>query len=120
MKHIQFIEHAGKQILICDCAKKDRATVLETLAEAKAYIAALPPRSLLAMLDVTGIKYNTELSDAFKEFAAHNKPYSKASAIVGIGGLQKIAYTAIMTFTDRNVPLFNSRAEALDWLVKQE
>jgi hypothetical protein len=44
----------------------------------------------------------------------------KAGAVVGITNpLMKIAYRAVTAFSKRNLPIFNSREEALDWLVDQ-
>ena len=42
----------------------------------------------------------------------------KMTALVGVEGLQKVIYFAVLTFTKRtNIVLKNSRPEALDWLV---
>ncbi len=119
MSFVQKTNHQGKQILIFDFALKDKETVFKILEEGKTEVAKHPLSSLYVLTDVSGLRFNTDISEAFKDFAAHNKPYIKASALVGITGLQKIAYTAIMTFTKRNIPIFPTREEALNWLAKQ-
>ncbi len=81
-------------------------------------IAAEPPLSILCLVDTTGSKFDIEISKAIQAFSEHNKPYMKMTALVGVEGLQKVIYFAVLTFTKRtNIVLKNSREEALDWLV---
>lgn len=60
-----------------------------------------------------------ELVNTLKEFTTHNQPFVKAAAIVGVTGLQKIAYDTVIRFTKRNIPILPSVEEAMDWLVEQ-
>jgi hypothetical protein len=53
-----------------------------------------------------------------KEFAAHNKPYVKASTVVGITGLKKIIYDAVLMFSKRNISTFDSIDPAKEWLAQ--
>ena len=54
-----------------------------------------------------------------KEFVHANKPHVRAAAVVGIDGLKKIVYEAVMRFSGRNVPVFPDLETAKDWLVAQ-
>jgi hypothetical protein len=38
--------------------------------------------------------------------------------VIGISGLQRLIYEAVQRFSQRNIPVFDSREEALTWLVK--
>ena len=55
-----------------------------------------------------------------KELAAHNAPYVKASAVVGMGGLHRIAYQAVVLFSRRKIQVLDDERQALDWLAEQE
>ncbi len=119
MPNVQITQFEGKEIVVFDCMGKTPEEAQKVLSEGKIFVATKPLSSLLLMTVVTDLRFNTALSDAFKDFAAHNKPYVKASALVGISGLQKIIYSTIMTFTGRNIPIFNTKEEAMAWLIKQ-
>lgn len=116
---VSYKKHNLKEIMVFDFTDKTISQILDGIEEAKTHVAKRPQASILALTDLTGMKFNSQVTEAFKGFTAHNKPYIKASAIVGIQGLQKIAYQAVMAFSKRNIPLFKTRAEALDWLVGQ-
>jgi hypothetical protein len=39
--------------------------------------------------------------------------------VVGISGLQRLIYEGVQAFSRRRIPLFETRQEALSWLVKE-
>jgi hypothetical protein len=50
----------------------------------------------------------------------HNKPYVLAAAVVGITSpLMKLAYNFVMAVSKRNVPIFDTREQAMEWLIGQ-
>ena len=79
----------------------------------------LTPNSLVTLTNVTGLRFSMELINIIKDFSTHNQPFVKAAAIVGISGIQKIAYDSVIKITKRNIPLFPSVEEAMDWLFEQ-
>lgn len=93
--------------------------MLQLIREATGVIAAQPAKSLRTLTDVTGMKFNTDVTEAMKEFASHNKPYVMAGAVVGIAGLKQIIYNAVLKFSGRNLVAFDSDGQAKDWLVNQ-
>ena len=46
-----------------------------------------------------------------------DRPYLKRSAWVGTESLPKIFYEHMKSFSQRELPSFKTREEALDWLV---
>ena len=120
MERTRFIEHQGKRILLLDYAGiKDPEEALRSIRESKEVVARQPPASLLVMTVVRDARYNAAVLQGMKELAAHNAPYVKASAVVGMSGLHRIAYQAVILFSKRNIKVFDQEAEALDWLVAQ-
>lgn len=118
MECINFISHDGKEILFLNIAHCKAAEALKTIDEAKKVIRSTSENSLLVLTDVTDGTFNTEVSEAMKEFAAHNKPYVKASAIVGITGLKRIIFDSVVMFSKRNIRRFDDIDSAKNWLVK--
>jgi flavodoxin len=119
MERVRFIDHKGKKILHLDFAGCKADEVIPVIEQARTTIAAQPPKSVYTLTDVTDTRYNTEISDAMKEFVAHNKPYVAAAAVVGVTGLKQIILNAVMKFSGRRLHAFDSLAEAKDWLAGQ-
>jgi hypothetical protein len=104
---------------ITDLQMKDVQEIQKHVEQAKQKIGKQPAKSVLHITNVTHTGFNTSVTNIIKEYALHNTPYIKASAIVGMTGLQKIIYTAIKAFTGRNFFLADTMDEAKEWLVKQ-
>lgn len=123
MDRIKIVTHKDKNIIYLDFSSADmfnnKAEVLKLIQEAKEYIGKQSPNSQLTLTDATDLRFNMELIDILKGFTHHNKPFVKAGAIVGVKGLQKVAYDTVMKFTKRNIPIFSTAEEAMDWLAEQ-
>ena len=74
---------------------------------------------MLVITKVINTGFDTEVAGIMKEYAQHNTPYVKASAVVGISGWSKIILIAIKTVTGRDFYLADSMEEAQEWLIKQ-
>lgn len=121
MERTRFIEHKGRRILLLDYSGiRDPQEALREVKRSMELVARQPPGSLRVMTYVRDARYNAAVLQAMKELAAHNAPYVKASAVVGMSGLHRIAYQAVILFSKRNIKVFDDQAEALDWLASQE
>ncbi len=118
-KEIEIIEHKGKKIAMVDLSNTSPEDVIEITNSTKAWFEKQPEHSLLTLTNVEGLHFNTSAVDALKEYTAHNKPYVKVGAIIGLRGLQRVAYNVIMAFSKRNLPVFDTKEQAMDWLVEQ-
>jgi hypothetical protein len=120
MERTRFTEHKGHRILLLDYAGvRDAEEAVREIEQSKRVVAQQPKGSLLVMTVVRDARYNTAVVQAMKELAAHNAPYVKASAVVGMGGLHRIAYQAVILFSKRKIQVFDQEADALEWLVAQ-
>ena len=120
MDRIRFIEHRGHRILVLDYSEiRDPAQALAAIEAGRRMVATQPPRSLLLMTIVRGARYNADVLQAMKNLAAHNAPFVKASAIVGLSALHRAAYRTVLLFTRRSIPAYETEQEAMDWLVDQ-
>src|SRR6476646_4438000 len=107
MQRVRFIEHRGMRVLLADYSGPvTEAEGLAAMAECRRIAAQQAPGSLLLLTDVTGAHFNTRLVQELKELAAHNNPYVRRSAAVGVNGLQKIIYQAVQRFARRDIMLF--------------
>jgi len=113
---VKFIKHLDKEILHLDFSNSTPGEVLQTIETAKKVISGKPKNSLLTLTDVTNARFNEAVGDGMKQFTAHNKPYVKAAAVVGVTGLKRIIFTAVIAFSKRNLETFDSVDEAKQWL----
>ena len=122
MAGVYELNYEGKTILCMDIAglqSKDKPEFLEIVKRAKEIIRKQPPKSLLVITKVTNTGFDTEVAGIIKEYAQHNTPYVKASAVVGIAGWSKIILTAVKALTGRDFHITDTMEEAQEWLVKQ-
>ena len=77
-----------------------------------------PKKTVLDLMIVTGAKYNNEVINTIKKNSIDEEPHIIKSAVVGIEGLKKIAFNAIIKFSGRDdTRAFNTIEEAKEWLV---
>lgn len=116
----RMISHRGRDIMLLDYSDViDTAEALSEIAKSKAIIAQHPPESLRTLTYVEGARYTAPVIDAMKDLVAHNRPYVRAAAVVGMNTLHRIIYRAVIAFSRRNIQVFEDLDEAKDWLVEQ-
>jgi len=115
-ERVKFITHDKKEILFLDFSNTLPHEVLQTIEDAKRVIRTRPEGSLLTLTDVTNARFNEAVGDGLKQFTAHNKPYVKAGAVVGVTGLKRIIFSAVVTFSRRNIEAFDDIEQAKHWL----
>ncbi len=117
MERVSVITHKGASILKVDLSHTTSTEEnLETLAKARAMIDGRPPKSMLILTDVTKCVFNPKSVEALKDFAKFNTPHVKASAVLGVVGIYRIIYEAVVRFVGRDLVCFDTEEEALDWL----
>ena len=121
MSYIGFVEHKGVRIVMLDFSGiKVTETGLAAVAEARRFVAALPADgSALTLTDVTDTRYDKQIVDAFKELTQSNRPHVKAAAVVNRSVIHRAAISMVALFSRRKIEVFETRGQALDWLVTQ-
>jgi hypothetical protein len=119
MSATKFISHKGVNILFIDLARKTPAQLLAAITEAKGVIALQQPGSLLTLTDVEGSSYNREVADELKAYVAHNKPFVRAGAVVGLNDLKRVIFNFLNRVTGRTLKGFDRIDAAKDWLAGQ-
>jgi hypothetical protein len=117
---IRFITHQGKQILFVDLSNCSAAEVLKISRIVPRYVMTEPRGSLLLLADFTGAEFDREAITSMKESAVFDRPHIKKSAWVGTENLPRVFYEHIKIFSQRDLPTFKTREEAMDWLLKDE
>ena len=116
---IGFVEHRGKQILLADLSHCTPREVEKIALLVPSYVTTEPRGSVLLLADFTGAEFDRVAIEQLKESAVFDRPHLKRSAWVGIESLPKVFYQHIKNFSQRELPAFKTRKEAMDWLVKE-
>ncbi len=116
---VRFIEHEGRRVLFINYSHCDVAMLKAVAEEGHRVIAGEQPNSVLTLNDVTGTTFDKESVAVLQEMVAANAPYVRRAAVVGISGLQRLIYEGVQAFSRRRIPNFETRQEALAWLVKE-
>jgi hypothetical protein len=116
---VRFMEHEGRRVLFINYAHCDVAMLKAVAEECHRVIAREPLNSVLTLNDVTGTTFDKESVAVLQSRVAANAPYVRRAAVIGISGLQRLIYEGVQAFTRRRIPCFESRQQALSWLVKE-
>jgi hypothetical protein len=119
-ERIRFVEHHGKQILLVDLSHCTPKEVEKILLLVPSYVTTEPRGSLLLLADFTGSEFDRIAIERLKETAVFDRPHLKRSAWVGIEKLPHVFYEHIKNFSQRDLPAFKTREEAMNWLVSDE
>ena len=116
-ERLRFIEHKGQPIYLIDfshCVAKEMLLLLDLV---RADVAQHAPASVLTLADFTGAEVDRTVATRIKEVLVLDRPYVKRGAWVGTETLPHIFYEHFKTFSRRDIPIFPTREEAMEWLV---
>jgi hypothetical protein len=116
-ERIHFISHQKKQILLVDFSNCSSREVEKIARAVPDYVSNQPRSSVLVLSDFTGASFDPEAIRTIKETAVFDKPYIAKSALVGGGDLAEVLGQNLKDFSRRDFPTFETRQEALTWLM---
>ena len=115
-ERIRFIDHQGKRVLFVDFSNCT-ANEVEEIARAVPDDVTVNPRgSVLVLTDFTGAVFDRDAVRAVKETAVFDKPFVKKSALIGTEDLPASFYDELKSYSRRDLLIFKTREEALNWL----
>ncbi len=114
------ITHKGKEIYFMNFAGMKKADEIKAVIETgKKYFHSFESRTALSLADITEMHFNSEIKDLFFEYIKSNKPFVKASAIIGVTGLKQYVFNGVTKLAGRDVKSFDNETQAKEWLIKQ-
>jgi hypothetical protein len=116
---IRFIAHKGKKILLADCSDSSPEELIQIAHLVQSRVTAEPRGSVLLLADFTGSKIDKKSLESLKPALVIDRPFVKKSAWVGTENLPKIFYDHLKSFSQRDLPTFKTKEEAMDWLVEE-
>jgi len=117
-QRLRFIKHKGHAVYIIDLSQCTAKELLVLLDQVRADIARHAPGSVLTLADFAGAEVDKKVATRIKEVLVFDRPFVKKSAWVGTENLPHAFYENFKNFSQRELPIFKTRDEALDWLVQ--
>ena len=118
-ERLRFIKHRGQAIFLIDFSHCKGKEILLLLDQVRADVARHAPGSVLTLADFSGAQVDKTVATKIKEVLVLDRPYVKKSAWVGTDSLPHVFYENFKNFSQREFPAFETREEAMDWLVKE-
>ena len=116
---LRFIKHKGQAIFLLDFSHCHGKDMLVLLDQVRADVARHAPGSVLTLADFSGAKIDKAVATKIKEVLVLDRPYVKKSAWVGTDSLPHVFYENFKNFSQRDFPAFETREEAMEWLVRE-
>lgn len=117
---LRFIKHKGHAILFIDFSHCEPKEMLFLIEQIRVVVARHAPGSVLTLSDFTGAHIDKQVATRAKEVLVLDRPYVKKAAFVGADSLPHVFYENFKSFSQRELPTFKTRGEAMEWLVAEQ
>lgn len=117
VERLRFIKHKGHAIFLIDVSHCSAKEMLLLVEQVRADVARHAQGSLLTLTDFTGAEIDKPVATRIKKVLVLDRPFVKRSAWVGTESLPHVFYEHFKNFSQRDLPIFKTRGEAMDWLV---
>jgi|SRR5882757_7633893 len=115
---LRFIQYKENEVLFVDLSQATKQEILVLLPDIQDIITQRPQNSVLVLGDFTSAQIDKAVATRIKEVLVFDRPYVKRAAWVGTSTLPKVFLEGFKTFSRREFTAFDTREEAMDWLVK--
>jgi hypothetical protein len=116
---LHFVRHKDHAILVLDLSQCSAKEVLLLVDMLRATVARQAPGSVLILADFAGAQIDKQVATRVKEVLVLDRPYVKRAAWVGTESLPHVFYEHFKSFSQRELPAFKTREEAMEWLVAE-
>ena len=117
MDRIVFLMYRNQQVLLADCSNCSPEELAAVIDDVPKYVTREPLASVLLLADFSHSVFNKETVEHLKLAAVFDRPHLKKSAWVLTQNLPATLYESVRTFSGREIPTFETREEALEYLV---
>jgi len=116
---LRFVEHKGYPIYLIDFTRCPAKEIMLLLDQVRADVAQHAPASLLTLADFTDAEVDKNVATRIMEVLVLDRPFVRRSAWVGTENLPHVFYEHFKNFSQRELPTFPTREEAMEWLIKE-
>ena len=116
-ERLRFLKHKDREFFLVDLSQAGKQEILNLLAEVQSTITEKPRGSVLVLADFSGAQIDKTVATRLKEVLVFDRPFVKRAAWVGTENLPNVFYEGFKQFSQRDVPKFKTKEEAMEWLV---
>lgn len=113
---LSFVQHKGQTIFLIDFSHCSAKEMLALIEQIRTIVVRHPQGSLLTLADFNHAEVDKKVATRMKEVLTLDRPYVKRSAWVHAESVPHVFYENIKSFSQREIPTFRTREEAMDWL----
>ncbi|HKU20598.1 MAG TPA: hypothetical protein VJQ50_06255 [Terriglobales bacterium] len=117
---VRFITHQGQRILLVDLSGCNPTQVGVIADLVPSYVTAEPRGSVLLLADFSNAQLDRDSVEHLKKAMVFDRPHVKRSAWIGAAGFPRAFYENVKAFTVREFPIFQTRDQALAYLVGED
>jgi hypothetical protein len=118
-ERISFFTHKGKSIMLVDARGCSAKEIIPLLDQIQQTVARHERNSLLILADLHDAHLDRAAAQRMKEVLVLDRPFVRRAAWVGSQGIPKAYLDNFKSFSQRDFPSFDTRDEAMDWLVSE-
>ena len=118
MARMNRVAHKGVQLFHLDLHDLKPGEFKPVFAEATRVLAACPPKSAKVVTDVSGARFDAATLVEFERFIRDVMPHLAANAIVGVTGIQRVAWLGLKPLYKCPADLADTVDAGKDWVVK--
>ncbi|MBC7920488.1 MAG: hypothetical protein H7Z75_05295 [Ferruginibacter sp.] len=116
MAAIQFIRHRNLLICYTDLSGAKTDEVVGICRQSRRLMRDVPENSVYSLINIQDTQFNVEYLPIIQETLRANRPFVRASALIGLDGLTTTLTQVITVFSGRDVRVFKELAPAKEWL----
>lgn len=121
MRKPEIIVQGGKEIVYLDfTGMRNPEEIIQFELDGSKLIRAYGANKCLTLTNMEDMYFNNHIREKVGEIVKGNGPFVKASAVVGLKGLISIMYSGFISLTGRNIKLFKTKDEAINYLISVE
>jgi hypothetical protein len=115
---LSFVKHKGQTIFVVDCSHCSADEMMALAEQVRMVVARHTRGSVLLLADFNHAEVDKKVARRLKEVLTLDRPFVKRSAWVHAESVPHVFYENIKSFSQREIPTFKTREEAMDWLVQ--
>jgi len=119
MDRILFLTSHNQQVLVADCSDCSPEELAAVIDDVPRHVTQQPLGSVLLLADFSRSVFTKETVEHLKIAAVFDRPHVKKTAWVLTQNLPKTLYESIRSFSGREIATFETREEALQYLVEE-
>src|SRR5690348_3138686 len=111
-QRVTTFRYKGVEIIRIDWSNARPDEVIAAMEAAKKVIASKPLGTALTLTNVEGAVMERTVTDMLRDYVAHNKPYVRAGAVVGLNDMKMIAFNFVNRVTGRTLRAMDTETDA--------